>query len=86
MTVPNDPVELAQLHALGFMLDRVFAPPVLAPTHEQLAQALAAARAENRVLRARIDALERERYPGEADLDTYELDRLLRDREADEEI
>jgi hypothetical protein len=76
---------------LSFALDRVFALLPPAVTREQLEHALAAARAENRGLRARIDDLERERYPEERGLDTYEVDlerRLLRGRERgpDEEI
>ena len=80
--------EEQQLRALGFALDRVFAPPP-APTREALEEARAAARAENRALRARVRALEHELYPDEADLGAYEREmesRLARARTTEEGI
>ena len=88
MDITMSRVEERQLRALGFALDRVFAPPQ-APTREALEEALAAARAENRALRARVRELERELCPDEADLDAYEQEmesRLAHARETDKDI
>ncbi len=84
MEIPASQVEEQQMRALAFALDRVFAPAAAPPTRAELEVALAAVRAENRLLRARVRELERALHPDEAELEAYEREmerRLAGERE-----